>query len=103
MPRRGSVRFLLPSLRARRWAAIGMGAVLAVVAAAELRHAFPAIERDGLAQTLRQSAWTEALSGQSTPVHWPWEDLTASLSVAPAANVPRLGLSAAMRDDLSSI
>ena len=100
MPLRGSVRFLLPSLRmglARKAAICVSATAVLVFGAAVVRDAFPAIERDGLAQTLRQSVWAEALSGQSTPVRWPWEDLTVSMSLDPSANVPRLGLSAAMQ------
>lgn len=100
MPLRGSVRFLLPSFRGRyaRNAVFGtLAACVAIFGATEFRNAFPAFERDGLAQTLRQSVWAEALSGQSTPIDWPWHDTTASMSIAPGASVPRLGLSAAMQ------
>ena len=100
MPLRGSVRFLLPSLRRRaaRLSVMGACAVaLSVSGAATFRDAFPTIERDGLAQTLRQSVWSEVLSGQSTSVRWPFEDLSGSLSLTPSSKVPRLGLSASMR------
>ena len=100
MPLRGSVRFLLPSLRRRaaRWSVMGACAVaLAVCGAAAFKDAFPTIEQDGIAQALRQSVWNQALSGYSTPLRWPFEDLSGSLSLTPSSKVPRLGLSASMR------
>ncbi|MGV1014285.1 MAG: sortase domain-bontaining protein [Methyloceanibacter sp.] len=65
-------------------------AVLAVlIGLTQTGDRFPLLERTGLAQLLRQSAWQHALSGQ-TDQAWPWEDTT----FVPGAKVPRLGLSA---------
>lgn len=101
MPFRGSVDLLIQSIRPRTMvkAGLGAGAAFAILlGTAEMRDAWPVLNQDGLAQTLRQSAWDQALTGQSAPDHWPWEDVSASLSLAPSAKVRRLGLSAAMRD-----
>jgi hypothetical protein len=85
-----------------RKAGIGaVAAVLVLVGAVQLKDALPAIGEDGFAQALRQSVWKQALSDQSKPVHWPWDDLSASMSLAPSA-VPRLGLSAAMQNETMS-
>ena len=101
MPFRGSVDLLFQSIRPRTMvkAGLGAGAAFAILlGTAEMRDAWPVLNQDGLAQTLRQSAWDQALTGQSAPDHWPWEDVSANLSLAPSAKVRRLGLSAAMRD-----
>jgi hypothetical protein len=97
MPKRGSVQLLLLSLRPRATLGWGIGAAMIIVLLAgvvPLREV-PFLGKSGLAQALRQSVWKQALSGQS-PVHWPWEDLSANMSLAPSASVPRLGLSAAL-------
>lgn len=101
MPLRGSVRFLLPSLRPRAVHGPVMAACALAVAVSGLAFldAFPGIKQDGLAQTLRQSVWSRALSGQSAPVRWSFGELTANLSLTPSSKVPRLGLSASMRTE----
>lgn len=102
MPSRGSVQLLLlsPRRRATRRAGIGaVAAVLVLAGAVQLKDALPTLGEDGLTQALRQSVWKQALGDQSKPVAWPWEDLSVSMSLAPSASVPRLGLSAAMRFD----
>ncbi len=99
MPLRGSLWFLLPSFlpRAARWPVMGVCALALAVTGAAFLNAFPGIKQDGIAQTLRQSAWSQALSDQSAPVRWSFEDLTANLSLTPSSKVPRLGLSASVR------
>ncbi len=103
MPLRGSVQLLLLSLRARATRPAGLGAAalgLLLIGAVQLNGALPSLGKDGFAQALRQSVWAQALAvpDQSEFAHWPWEDLTANMSLAPTAKVPRLGLSAALRD-----
>lgn len=100
MPLRGSVQLLLLSLRrcATRKAGIGaVATVLVVAGAVQLKDALPTIGEDGLTQALRQSVWKQALGDRSKPAVWPWEDLSVSMSLAPSASVPRLGLSAAVQ------
>ena len=102
MPLRGSVQFLLLSLRPRTRRGLGIGAavvVLLLVGAVQLKDALPSLGHDGLAQALRQSVWEQALADQSKGVYWPWDDLTVNMSLAPAAKVRRLGLSAAMLNE----
>ncbi len=99
MPKRGSVQLLLLSFRPRvtRW--LGLGAVAMVLLLAglvQLREQLPLLAQSGLSQALRQSAWEQALAGQSQAERWPWEGVSANMSLAPTANVPRLGLSAAV-------
>lgn len=106
MPLRGSVQLLLLSLgrRATRKAAIGAVAIgLLGVGAVQLNSALSSLGEDGLVYALRQSAWQQALADQSKPIRWPWEDLSTSMSLAPTATVPRLGLSAAMRTETPSL
>jgi len=106
MPLRGSVQLLLLSLgrRATRKAAIGAVAIgLLGVGAVQLNNALSSLGEDGLVYARRQSAWQQALADQSKPIRWPWEDLSASMSLAPTATVPRLGLSAAMRTETPSL
>jgi len=106
MPLRGSVQLLLLSLRRRgtRKAWLGaVGAVGLVVGGVQLANVLPSLGEDGLAQALRQSVWNQVLADQSTPARWPWEDLSVSMSLAPAGSVPRLGLSAAMRRETAGV
>jgi len=103
MPLRGSVQLLLLSLRQRETRRAGIGAaalVLLLTGAVQLQGALPSIGQDGLAQALRQSVWKQALGDQAQATAWPWQDLSANMSLAPGAVVPRLGLSAAMRDQI---
>ncbi|MGH6736152.1 MAG: hypothetical protein ACRECX_08740 [Methyloceanibacter sp.] len=95
MPKRGSVQFLLLSPRPRTMLGWGAGAA-AVLLLAGTVHLKDEWTETGIAHALRQSAWEQALAGQSGPERWPWEDLSVNMSLAPAANVPRLGLSAAI-------
>ncbi len=99
MPKRGSVQFLLLSFRPRATRWLGLGAVavaLLLLGLVQLREQLPVLAKTGLSQALRQSAWEQALAGQSKAERWPWEDVSANMSLAPTANVPRLGLSAAV-------
>jgi len=103
MPLRGSVQLLLLFLRARATRVVGLGAAalgLLLIGAVQLNGVLPSLGKDGFAQALRQSVWAQALAvqDQSEFAHWPWEDLTANMSLAPTAKVPRLGLSAALLD-----
>lgn len=101
MPLRGSVQLLLlsPSSRALRRIGIGTAAVgLIIVGAVQLQNAFPALGEDGLVQALRQNVWKRALADRTQATPWPWQDLSTNMSLAPGAAVPRLGLSAALRD-----
>jgi len=103
MPKRGSVQLLLLSLRPRATLGWGIGATVVILLLAGLamvRQGFPLLEKAGIAQALRQSVWEQALAGQSRPDRWPWEDLTINMSLAPTASVPRLGLSAAIGDQM---
>lgn len=106
MPLRGSVQLLLLSLRRRATRKAWLGAVGAVglaVGGVQTANVLPSLGEDGLAQALRQSVWNQVLADQSTPARWPWEDLSVSMSLAPSASVPRLGLSAAMRRETAGV
>jgi len=99
MPRRGSVQLLLPPFRPRATRWLGLGAiavVFLVVGVVQLRERLPLLAESGLAQALRQSAWEQALAGQTQTEHWPWEDVSTNMSPVPTAKVRRLGLSAAV-------
>ncbi|ODR98369.1 hypothetical protein AUC68_07945 [Methyloceanibacter methanicus] len=90
-----------PKGRRRIVAKAGLGACAAfaaLLAASEVRDVFPAVDEGGLAQSLRQSAWTKALSGHATAQDWPWQNVSARMSRLPSAPVRRLGLSASLRD-----
>lgn len=73
-------------------------ALVALFAASSVRDAFPTMNEDGFAQSLRQSAWTKALSDESLAEAWPWQNVSQHMSALPSAKVRRLGLSAALRD-----
>lgn len=73
-------------------------ALVALFAATELRHVMPGMNQDGFSQTLRQSAWSKALSDQSAVEAWPWQNASVRMSHMPSATVRRLGLSASLRD-----
>ncbi|BAQ18057.1 DUF1109 domain-containing protein [Methyloceanibacter caenitepidi] len=73
-------------------------ALVAMFAASGVRDVFPAMNQDGFAQSLRQSAWTKALSDESAAEAWPWQNVSQNMSALPSAKVRRLGLSAALRD-----
>jgi sortase A len=95
MPKRGSVQLLLLSFRARArlWWKIGASLALAVlIGLTQMGDRLPLLERTGIAQLLRQSAWQQALLGHMEQAAWPWEDTT----FVPSAKVPRLGVSAAV-------
>ncbi len=74
------------------------GALLVMLAASEVREIFPAMNEAGFAQSLRQSAWTEALSDQAATETWPWQNLSPHMSHLSSAKVRRLGLSASLRE-----
>jgi len=99
MPRRGSVQLLLLPFRPRATRWLGLGAVAVVflvVGVVQLKERLPLLAESGLAQALRQSAWEQALAGQTQTEHWPWEDVSTNMSPMPTARVRRLGLSAAV-------
>ncbi len=105
MPLRGSVQLLLlsPRRRVARRAGVGTAvAVLLLAAAAQFQHALPPIGEDGFVQALRQSVWKRVLADQTHATPWPWQDLSTNMSRAPGATVPRLGLSATLRDHVVS-
>jgi len=56
---------------------------------------FPILTRTGLAQMIRQSAWHHALASMPEQAVWPWAGAPADAD----ADVPRLGLSAAVGKD----
>ena len=90
MTKRGSNQFLLlflrPSVR------LGIGAITALVALALVAAA-------EFAPLLHQSAWKQALAGQSLQKAWPWE----GTEPAKQSGVPRLGLSAALNDTIPQV
>jgi hypothetical protein len=97
MPKRGSVQLLLLFFLPRATFGWGIGAAVFILLLAgllQLKAGVPLLDKSGFAQALRQSAWERALAGQSQPERWPWEDLSANMSLASSAKVPRLGLSA---------
>ncbi|MGD8767722.1 MAG: hypothetical protein PVG36_08175, partial [Methyloceanibacter sp.] len=49
-------------------------ALVVMLAASEVRDIFPAMNEDGFAQSLRQTAWTKALSDQAVTEAWPWQN-----------------------------
>jgi hypothetical protein len=98
MPERGPVQLLLHFLRLRQAPAWKIGLAAALVATLGLLPGEESLYQNaktGLAQSLRQAAWTHALAGEPQPEPWPWDQAT------PAVNsvVPRLGLSAAIHCD----
>ena len=82
---------------ATRTALAVSAALVAVFAATEVREAI-STNRGGLAQSLHQSAWTKALSGDPAAEAWPWQNVSSPMSQLPSAKVRRLGLSASLRD-----
>jgi hypothetical protein len=98
MPERGPVQLLLHFLRLRQAPGWKIGLAVALVATLGLLPGEESLyqkAKTGLAQSLRQAAWTQALAGEPQPKPWPWDQAT------PAVNsvVPRLGLSAAIHCD----
>src|SRR5262245_2677359 len=98
MPERGPVQLLLHFLRLRQAPDWKIGLAVALVAALCLLPGEESLyhkAKTGLAQSLRQAAWTHALAGEPEAKPWPWDHS------APAVNsvVPRLGLSAAIQCD----
>jgi len=73
--------------------------VLLLIGAVQINGVLPSLGKDGFAQALRQSVWEQALADQSEFAHWSWEDLSVNMSLAPAARVPRPGLSAALLNE----
>jgi hypothetical protein len=73
-------------------------ALVVMLAASEVRDILPAMNEDGFAQSLRQSAWTKALSDQAATETWPWQNLSPHMSHLSSAKVRRLGLSASFRE-----
>lgn len=101
MARGGAMR--APRNRGRRHIAAkcSLGACAALVllfTASEVRNVLPTIDEGRFAQSLRQSAWSKALSGHSIVETWPWQNASAHMSRLPSATVRRLGLSASFRD-----
>lgn len=102
MSKRGSMQLLLLFFRSRARLGWGIGAVaglLVLIAALQVGGEFPFMARTGLAQVLRQSAWEQALAGLPAQAPLPWEDASQGTN----ANVPRLGLSAAVAQDGSPV
>jgi hypothetical protein len=102
MSKRGSMQLLLLFFRSRATLGWGIGAgagFLVLVAALQVGGGFPLMARTGLAQVLRQTAWEQALAGLPAQTPLPWEDAAQGTN----ANVPLLGLSAAvLKDERSS-
>jgi len=99
MPLRGSVQLLLLSLDQRGLRRLGFGlaaGTLLVAGLAQLQGTLSSLGKDGFAQTLRQSVWTQVLADQAPATPWPWQDFSNNMSLAPGATVPRLGLSATL-------
>ena len=103
MSKRGSMQLLLLHFfRSRAKLGWGIGAVagfVVLIAALQAGGEFPLMARTGLAQVLRQSAWEQALAGLPAQTPLPWEDSSQGTN----ANVPRLGLSAAVGKDGSPV
>ena len=102
MSKRGSMQLLLLTFRSRARLGWGIGAVagfLVVIAALQVGGLFPLMARTGLGQVLRQSVWEQALAGLPAQTPWPWEDAAPVTN----ANVPLLGLSAAVAQDGSPV
>src|SRR6476659_820606 len=98
MPERGPVQLLLHFLRLRQAPGWKIGLAVALVSTLGLLPGEESLyqkAKTGLAQSLRQAAWTHALAGEPQAKPWPWDQ------AIPAANsvVPRLGLSAAIHCD----
>ena len=98
MPERGPVQLLLHFLRLRQAPGWKIGLAVALVATLGLLPGEESLyqkAKTGLAQSLRQAAWTHALAGEPQAKPWPWDQVT------PAGNyvVPQLGLSAAIHCD----
>jgi hypothetical protein len=98
MPERGPVQLLLHFLRLRQAPGWKIGLAVALVATLGLLPGEESLyqkAKTGLAQSLRQAAWTHALAGEPQAKPWPWDQ------AIPAVNsvVPRLGLSAAIHCD----
>ena len=86
----------LPSLRQAPGWKIGLAvALVATLGLLPGEESLYQKAKTGLAQSLRQAAWTHALAGEPQAKPWPWDQAT------PAVNsvVPRLGLSAAIHCD----
>jgi hypothetical protein len=98
MPERGPVQLLLHFLRLRQAPGWKIGLAVALVATLGLLPGEESLyqkAKTGLAQSLRQAAWTHALAGEPQPKPWPWDQATPAVSSV----VPRLGLSAAIHCD----
>ena len=95
MLRRGSAQLLLLFFRSRLGLGRKIGAIAGVLVAVGLLQTgddFPLLNRTGLAQLLRQSAWQHAFAGLPEQAPWPWAETSPGM----AAGVPQLGLSASV-------
>ncbi len=95
MSRRGSAQLLLLFFRPRRRLGRTMGAIAGVAFAAGLvlsGAGVSSLAPSELVHVMRQSAWDRAFTGSPDHAPWPW----AATSNVTAAEVPRLGLSAAV-------
>ena len=95
MLRRGSAQLLLLFFRSRLRLGWKIGAIAGVLVAVGLLQTgddFPLLNRTGLAQLLRQSAWQHAFAGLPEQAPWPWAETSPGM----AAGVPQLGLSASV-------
>jgi hypothetical protein len=98
MSERGPVQLLLHFLRLRQAPSWKIGLAVALVATLGLLPGEESLyqkAKTGLAQSLRQAAWTHALAGEPQPKPWPWDQATHAVNSV----VPRLGLSAAIHCD----
>lgn len=101
MPERGSVQLLLHFLRWRQAPGWKIGLAVALIAMLGLLSGEGSLYQKattGLAQSLREAAWKHALAGEPESKPWPWDQT----SPAVYAEVPRLGLSAAVHCDANA-
>jgi len=98
MSLRGSLqRVLTLRVRAARKAWVGaVTAGLLVIGGMHLEKGLTSLQDDGFSNAIRQTVWEKALSDQSQPGRWPWDEISDSMSLKPNSKVPRLGLSAAL-------
>jgi hypothetical protein len=99
MPVRGSMQLLLRTLRVRAACKAWVGGVTAgllVIGGMHLEKDLAFRQDDGFSNAIRQTVWEKALSDQSQPGRWPWDEISDSMALKPNSKVPRLGLSAAL-------